>query len=222
MLRIYPRCGFLLGICCQDLEAWVCWTSYGASLPWPEKGRGSAPASLQRLPFSSDHHFSSAYHSPTPAILQRLPSSSAYHFPAPTILQHLPFSSDYHTPAPAILQHLPFSSDYPTPAPTILQRLPFSSAEYSPAPAILQCPPFSSVCHSPAPIILPCASHGHVPHKDTFCSSFPLSAETDGGLVGILVSWLRELKIAVETVFGLDNQLNRLLRTPILRSLSIS
>jgi len=199
MLRIYPRCGFLLGICCQDLEAWVCWTSYGASLPWPEKGRGSAPASLQRLPFSSDHHS-----------------------PAPTILQHLPSSSDCHPPAPAILQHLPFSSDYHAPAPTILQRLPFSSACRSPAPAILQCPPFSSVYHSPAPIILPCASHGHVPHKNTFCSSFPLSAETDGGLVGIHVSWLRELKIAVETVFGLDNQLNRLLRTPILRSLSIS
>ena len=33
------------------------------------------------------------------------------------------------------------------------------------------------------------------------------------GLVGILVSWSRELKIAVGTVFGLDNQLSRLLKT---------
>src|SRR5271170_3580667 len=33
------------------------------------------------------------------------------------------------------------------------------------------------------------------------------------GLVGILVSWSRELEIAVGTVYGLDNQLNRLLRT---------
>lgn len=33
------------------------------------------------------------------------------------------------------------------------------------------------------------------------------------GLVGILVSRSRELEIAVGTVYGLDNQLNRLLRT---------
>jgi hypothetical protein len=44
------------------------------------------------------HPFSSAYHSPATAILQRLPFSSDYHSLAPTILQRLPFSS-YHSPA---------------------------------------------------------------------------------------------------------------------------
>src|SRR5271170_82704 len=102
--------------------------------------------------------FSSAYHSPAPAILQRLPFSSACHSPATASLQHLPFSSDYHSPAPAILQRLPVSSTchspattilsaYHSPATTILQRLPFSSAYYSPAPTILQCLPFSSAYH---------------------------------------------------------------------------
>jgi hypothetical protein len=67
---------------------------------------------IQRPPFSS------AYHSPATAVLQR-----------PTVLQRRPFSSNYHSPAPAIFQQLPFSSPYVSPATTFLRLLHFSGEE---------------------------------------------------------------------------------------------